>query len=219
METYPHTRLRNRLNGSLPRIGIRPIIDGRRNGVREAIEPNTIAIANLTAKLISENLRYSCGLPVETVVSETTIGGVAEAARCDEFFQQQHVGAVIDISYAFAYAAELMVMDPLMPRAIWGFNGSQRPGSIYLAAATAVAEQKGFPVFKIYGRDVQDMDDISIPDDVRTNSSSVCEMRDCACRNEGQILPFNGRRVYGNRGINSRSRLFPLLSRNEGGVY
>lgn len=184
MNAYQHTGLKNRLNNALPKIGIRAIIDGRRNGVREAIEPNTIAIANLTAKLISENLRYSNGLPVEVIVSETTIGGVAEAVRCDEYFRKQNVGAVIDISYAFAYASESMVMDPLLPRAVWGFNGSQRPGSIYLAAATALAEQKGFPVFKIYGHDVQDMDDISIPEDVRTKillfakcSTALAEMK------------------------------------------
>ncbi len=174
---YTHTGIKSRLNGEMPKIGIRAIIDGRRNGVREAIEENTMAIAKLTAELINKNLKYSTGESVKAIVSETTIGGVAEAVRCSEYFKIQNVGAIIDISYAFAYAAELMELDPHMPRAVWGFNGSQRPGSIYLAAMCAVSEQKGFPVFKIYGRNVQDMDDISIPTDI---ASQILQFAKCA---------------------------------------
>lgn len=148
------------------RIGIRVIVDGRCNGVREKIEAPTFILANLAKELIEKNLRHADGTPVECVVSSTAVGGVREAALVSDEFRRQNVGAVISVSRAFAYAAEIMEYDSRLPQAIWGFSGSERPGSIYLAAASAVAEQKGIPVFKIYGRDVQDADDLSIPEDV-----------------------------------------------------
>ena len=163
---YNHTGMRNRLNGDVPKVGIRAIIDGRRNGVRESLEDKTISLANLVAELISRELKHYTGQTVEAIVSETTIGGVAEAVRCSDYFRKQNVGAIIDVTYAWAYASELMEMDPMIPKAIWGFNGSQKPGAVYLAGAIAACEQKGFPVFKIYGKDLQDMENISIPEDV-----------------------------------------------------
>lgn len=150
----------------LPAIGIRAIIDGRRNGVREALEERSQSLAQLVADLISSTLQYRDGTAVRTVVSPGTIGGVREAVGCHRYFVSENVCAVLDISYAWAYAAEILVMERRWPKAIWGFNGSQRPGSVYLAGAIAAAEQKGLPIFKIYGRDVQDIDDISIPADV-----------------------------------------------------
>ncbi len=159
----------NRLQGSLPKIGIRPVIDGRRNGVRESLEEPIMAMAESCAALISENLRHACGLPVECVIADTTIGGVAEAARCAEKFQREGVGAVIDVTRCWCYGTEVMDMNPSIPRAIWGFNGTKKPGAVYLAGAAAAADQKGLPTFKIYGRDVQDETDFSIPGDVKEN--------------------------------------------------
>ncbi len=155
-----------RFLGELPKIGIRVIVDGRCNGVREKIEAPTFTLAKLAKELIEKKLRHSDGTPVECVISSTGVGGVREAALVSDEFRRQNVGAVISVSRAFAYAAEIMEYDSRLPQAIWGFSGSERPGSIYLAAASAVAEQKGIPVFKIYGRDVQDADDLSIPEDV-----------------------------------------------------
>lgn len=156
-----------RLNGTLPKIGIRPVIDGRRNGVRESLEGPIMKMAESAARLITENLRHASGHPVECVISDTTIGGVAEAVRCDEKFRREGVGAVLDVTRCWCYGAEVVDMNPHLPRAIWGFNGTKKPGAVYLAGAQAVLEQKGLPVFKIYGKDVQDEDDFSIPEDVR----------------------------------------------------
>lgn len=158
--------IQKRYVGESPKIGIRVVVDGRCNGVREQIEAPTFTLANLAKKLIEDNLRHADGEPVECVIGSTAVGGVREAALVSDEFRRQNVGAVLSVSRAFAYAAEIMEYDSRLPQAIWGFNGSERPGAVYLAAATAVAEQKGIPVFKIYGRDVQDADDLSIPDDV-----------------------------------------------------
>jgi len=156
-----------RLNGSLPKIGIRPVIDGRRNGVRESLEEPIMRMAESAAKLITENVQHTSGHPVQCVMADTTIGGVAEVARTDEKFRREGVGAVLDVTRCWCYGAEVVDMNPHLPRAIWGFNGTKKPGAVYLAGAQAVLEQKGFPVFKIYGKDVQDEDDFSIPEDVR----------------------------------------------------
>jgi L-fucose isomerase len=149
-----------------PSIGIRVIVDGRRNGVRERVEKPTRALADQVKKLIEANLRHPCGDPVEAVVSSVAIGGVYEAAKVSQEFSQRNVGAVISVTKAWAYASELLEMDGRLPQAIWGFNGSERPGAVFLAGAIAASEQKGLPVFKIYGRDVQDSTDDSIPNDV-----------------------------------------------------
>ena len=150
-----------------PKIGIRPIIDGRRGGIRESLEDMTMGLALRVAELYSENLRYSDGTPVECVIADTTIGGVAEAAAATEKFKSENVGAVISVTPCWCYGAETIDMDPLMPKAIWGFNGTERPGAVYLASALAGHNQKGLPAFGIYGSDVQDVTDSVIPDDVR----------------------------------------------------
>ncbi len=150
-----------------PKIGIRPIIDGRRGGIRESLEDMTMELALRVAELYSENLRYSDGTPVECVIADTTIGGVAEAAAATEKFKSENVGAVISVTPCWCYGAETIDMDPLMPKAIWGFNGTERPGAVYLASALAGHNQKGLPAFGIYGSDVQDVTDSVIPDDVR----------------------------------------------------
>ncbi len=162
-----HAEKKPRLIGSLPKIGIRPVIDGRREGVRESLEDQTMNMAKAAAKLIGESLKYGCGLPVECVIADTCIGGVAEAAMCAEKFQKEGVGVSLTVTPAWCYGAEVMDTDPLLPKAVWGFNGTERPGAVYLAAALAGYTQKGLPTFGIYGRDVQDADDESIPEDVR----------------------------------------------------
>ena len=149
-----------------PKIGIRVVVDGRCNGVREKIEAPTFALAQKAKELLESHVFHADGQPLECVIGSVGVGGVREAALVAQEFSQENVGAVISISRAFAYAAEVMVYDDQIPQAIWGFSGSERPGSVYLAAAVAVAEQKGVPIFKIYGQDVQDADDISVPQDV-----------------------------------------------------
>ncbi|NLM97036.1 MAG: L-fucose isomerase [Halanaerobiaceae bacterium] len=156
-----------RLNGSLPKIGIRPVIDGRRNGVRESLEEQTMNLAKAVEKLICENLRHSSGEKVECVIADSTIGGVAEAARCAEKFEKEGVGVSISVTPCWCYGSETIDMNPYYPKAIWGFNGSERPGAVYLASALAAHDQKGLPAFGIYGKDVQDADDTTIPTDVR----------------------------------------------------
>ncbi|MCB0045880.1 MAG: L-fucose isomerase [Caldilineaceae bacterium] len=156
----------NVLIGGMPKIGIRPTIDGRLGGVRESLEEQTMAMAQATAHLLSEKLRHYNGLPVECVIADSTIGGVAEAAACAEKFRREGVGVSITVTPCWCYGSETMDMDPHLPKAVWGFNGTERPGAVYLAAVSAAHNQKGLPVFNIYGRDVQDSDDRTIPADV-----------------------------------------------------
>ncbi len=157
----------NRLRNDLPRIGIRPTIDGRRRGVRESLETQTMNMAKAAAELISANVRHACGLPVECVIADTTIGGVAEATACAEKFKKMNVGVTLTVTPCWCYGAETMDMDPLTQKAVWGFNGTERPGAVYLAAVLAAHSQKGLPAFGIYGRDVQNAADTTIPADVR----------------------------------------------------
>ena len=157
----------NRLIGSMPKIGIRPTIDGRRRGVRESLEEQTMNMANNVAAFLSENLRHANGLPVECVIADTCIGGVAEAAQCAEKFAREGVGVSLTVTPAWCYGSETMDMDPLIPKAVWGFNGTERPGAVYLAAVLAAHNQKGLPAFGIYGRNVQDSGDTVIPTDVQ----------------------------------------------------
>jgi L-fucose/D-arabinose isomerase len=161
------TAPRNRLAGSLPKIGIRPAIDGRRRGVRESLEAQTMTMAKSVAELLSRGLRHANGLPVECIIADSCIGGVAEAARAAEKFQREGVGVSITVTPCWCYGAETMDMDPFTPKAVWGFNGTERPGAVYLAAVLAAHAQKGIPAFGIYGRDVQDTGTTQIPDDVR----------------------------------------------------
>jgi len=156
-----------RLIGTMPKIGIRPTIDGRRKGVRESLEVQTMGQAKAVAELLSANLRHPDGSPVECVISDTCIGGVAEAAQAAEKFAREGVGVSITVTPCWCYGSETMDMDPFMPKAVWGFNGTERPGAVYLAAVLAAHNQKGLPAFSIYGHDVQDSDDRSIPQDVQ----------------------------------------------------
>jgi L-fucose isomerase len=156
----------NKLVGDMPKIGIRPTIDGRLGGVRESLEEQTMNMAKSVAKLLSGNLRHANGLPVECVIADGTIGRVAESAQCAEKFKKEGVGLTLTITPCWCYGSETMDVDSLMPKAVWGFNGTERPGAVYLAAVLAGHSQKGLPAFSIYGRDVQDSDDTSIPDDV-----------------------------------------------------
>ncbi|MBN2652056.1 MAG: L-fucose isomerase [Spirochaetales bacterium] len=155
-----------RLNGDFPKVGIRPTIDGRRKGVRESLEVQTMNMAKSAAKLISDNLRYIDGSPVECVIADSTIGGVAEASACAEKFKRAGVGLTLTVTPCWCYGSETMDMDANMPKAVWGFNGTERPGAVYLAAVLAAHTQKGLPAFGIYGKEVQDADDTTIPADV-----------------------------------------------------
>ena len=159
---------KNRLIGSYPVIGIRPTIDGRRGPlkVRESLEVQTMNMAKNAAKLISENVFYSNGEPVKVVIADTTIGRVAEAAACADKFKKEGVDITLTVTPCWCYGSETMDMDPMTIKAVWGFNGTERPGAVYLAAVLAGHAQKGLPAFGIYGHDVQDLDDKTIPCDV-----------------------------------------------------
>jgi len=149
-----------------PKIGIRPIIDGRQGGIRESLEEKTMGLAHAVAKLISGNVKNGDGSPVECVVYDSTIGRVAEAADCAAKFELAGVGATISVTPCWCYGSETMDMHPTWPKAVWGFNGTERPGAVYLAAVLAAHAQKGLPAFGIYGHDVQDLPDNTIPADV-----------------------------------------------------
>ena len=153
--------------GEFPKVGIRPAIDGRRRGVRESLEGQVMAMAKSAAELISSSLKYASGKAVECVIADTAIGGVAEAAQCAEKFRKEGVGLSLTVTPCWCYGSETIDMDPVIPKAIWGFNGTERPGAVYLAAALAGHSQKGLPAFGIYGRHVQDAGDTSIPEDVK----------------------------------------------------
>jgi len=155
-----------RYNGDRPKVGIRPAIDGRLGGVRESLEERTMGMARSASKLIANHLRYVDGTAVECVIADTCIGGVAEAAACQSKFEKNGVGLTLTVTPCWCYGSETMDMDSSTPKAIWGFNGTERPGAVYLAAVLAAHAQKGIPAFGIYGRHVQDVDDVSVPDDV-----------------------------------------------------
>lgn len=150
-----------------PAIGIRPTIDGRQMGVRESLEDQTMNMAKSLADLLTSELKYADGTPVRCVIADTTIGRVAEAAACAEKFKREDVGVVITVTPCWCYGSETIDMDPHTPKAIWGFNGTERPGAVYLAAALAGHTQKGLPAFGIYGNDVMESSDTSIPEDVK----------------------------------------------------
>ena len=159
----------NRLVGDYPVIGIRPTIDGRRGvlKVRESLEEQTMNMARAAAKLFEENIRYSNGEPVKVIIADTTIGRVGESAACAEKFKKAGVDITLTVTPCWCYGAETMDMDPLTIKGVWGFNGTERPGAVYLASVLATHAQKGRPAFGIYGRDVQNADDTNIPADVR----------------------------------------------------
>ena len=149
-----------------PKIGIRPVIDGRQGGIRESLEEKTMNLAHAVAELISSNLHNGDGSAVECVVADTTIGRVAESAACAAKFEREGVGSTITVTSCWCYGSETMDMNPYYPKAVWGFNGTERPGAVYLAAVLAAHAQKGLPAFGIYGHDVQDLGDNTIPADV-----------------------------------------------------
>ncbi len=173
-----------RLIGTIPKIGIRPVIDGRRKGVRESLEVQTLTMAKTASQFLEKNLTHANGLPVECVIADHCIGGVAEAVMAEEKFRKEGVGLSLTVTPCWCYGTEVMDTDPIMPKAVWGFNGTERPGAVYLAAAIAGYNQKGLPTFSIYGRDVMDKDDNKIPEDVATklllwaqSGLAVAEMR------------------------------------------
>ena len=160
---------KSRLVGSYPVIGIRPTIDGRRGAldVRGSLEEQTMNMAKSAAKLFEENLKYSNGEPVKVVIADTTIGRVGESAACADKFRREGVDITVTVTPCWCYGAETMDMDPQTIKAVWGFNGTERPGAVYLASVLATHAQKGLPAFGIYGHDVQEADDTSIPEDVK----------------------------------------------------
>ena len=149
-----------------PKIGIRPVIDGRWGGIREGLENQTMTMAQNAKKLIEETLRYPDGTPVQCVIASRTIGGGAEAAACADEFSVQNVTATLSVTPCWCYGTETFDMDPKTIKAVWGFNGTERPGAVYLAAVMAAHAQRGLPAFSIYGHDVQEADDTTIPADV-----------------------------------------------------
>jgi L-fucose isomerase len=159
---------------SYPKIGIRPTIDGRYGGVRESLEDQVMNLANAAVALIESTLRYPDGTPVQCVLADSCIGGVAEAAACAEKFDREQVGVSLTVTPCWCYGSETMDMDPLRPKAIWGFNGTERPGAVYLAAVLAAHAQKGLPAFGIYGHEVQDAGDLTIPADVHEKLLRFC---------------------------------------------
>ncbi|MDW7690717.1 L-fucose isomerase [Flammeovirgaceae bacterium SG7u.111] len=158
---------KSRLRGRLPKIGIRPTIDGRLGGVRESLEQQTMDMANMVAEFLTSSLRHADGSAVECVIADSTIGRVPESVDCEEKFEREGVGLSITVTPCWCYGTETIDMHPTRPKAIWGFNGTERPGAVYLAAALAGHAQKGIPAFSIYSHDVQDSDDKSIPSDVQ----------------------------------------------------
>jgi len=150
-----------------PKIGIRPIIDGRLGGVRESLEETTMKMAKQVARLYESVLKYPDGKPVQCVIADTCIGGVVEASECRRKFEASNVGVSLSVTPCWCYGSETMDMNPVLPKAIWGFNGTERPGAVYLAATLAAHNQMGLPAFGIYGRDVQDLGDEAIPEDVK----------------------------------------------------
>ena len=160
---------KSRLIGDYPVIGIRPTIDGRRGvlKVRESLEEQTMNMAKSAAKLFKENLKYTNGEPVKVVIADTTIGRVAESAACADKFKKEGVDITLTVTPCWCYGAETMDMDPMTIKAVWGFNGTERPGAVYLASVLATHAQKGLPAFGIYGHDVCEADDTEIPEDVK----------------------------------------------------
>lgn len=154
-------------HGQYPKIGIRPVIDGRQFGVRESIEEQCMGLANAAKNLLESELCYADGTPVQCVIAPSTIGGGAEAAKAQAFFATQNVCATLSVTPCWCYGSETMDLDPLTVKAVWGFNGTERPGAVYLAAVMAAHAQRGLPAFSIYGKDVQDIGDTEIPEDVR----------------------------------------------------
>uniref|UniRef100_UPI003FEFAB5B L-fucose isomerase n=1 Tax=Phocaeicola sp. TaxID=2773926 RepID=UPI003FEFAB5B len=216
-----------------PKIGIRPTIDGRQGGIRESLEEKTMCLAKAVAELITNNLKNGDGSPVECVISDSTIGRVAEAAACAEKFEREGVGATITVTSCWCYGSETMDMNPYYPKAVWGFNGTERPGAVYLAAVLAAHAQKGLPAFGIYGHDVQDLADNTIPADVAEKllrfaraAQAVATMRGKSYLSMGSVAMgiagsiFNPDFLQEYLGIRAESvDLTEILRRIEEGIY
>ncbi len=177
-----------------PKIGIRPTIDGRWGGVRESLEDKTMAMANAAKELIEANVRYQDGTPAQCVISPCTIGGGAEAAKCADYFKTQNICATLAVTPCWCYGSETMDLSSDTIKAVWGFNGTERPGAVYLAAVMAAFAQRGLPAFSMYGHDVQDIEDNSVPDDVAEKmvrwakaAIAVGQMKDKAYVNLGGV--------------------------------
>ena len=192
---------KSRLIGDYPVIGIRPTIDGRRGfmQVRESLEDQTMNMAKSAAKLLEENLKYSNGEPVKVVIADTTIARVAEAAACADKFRKAGVDITLTVTPCWCYGAETMDTDPHTIKAVWGFNGTERPGAVYLASVLATHAQKGLPAFGIYGKDVKDADDTEIPEDVKDKL-----LRFGRAAVARQILFANRFYLYGYRWLDNR---------------
>ncbi|MBR5236804.1 MAG: L-fucose isomerase, partial [Clostridia bacterium] len=156
---------KNRYIGEYPVIGIRPVIDARRGSlkVRESLEEQTMNMAKTAARLITQNLQYSNGEAVKVIIADTTIGRVAEAAACEAKFKKENVAITLTVTPCWCYGSETIDMDPMTIKAVWGCNGTERPGAVYLASVLAAHAQKGLPAFGIYGHDVCEADDTTIP--------------------------------------------------------
>ena len=157
------------------KIGIRPVIDGRCGGIRESLEEQTMNMAKSAKALIESNCFYSDGTPVECVISNTTIGGSAEACKCEEQFATENVVATLTVTPCWCYGTEVIDLNPNTIKAVWGFNGTERPGAVFLACAVAASAQRGLPIFSIYGKDVQDIGDTVIPEDVKNKILSFAK--------------------------------------------
>lgn len=193
----------NRLIGSYPVIGIRPTIDGRRGAldVRGSLEKQTMEMAYGAKRLFEEELRYSNGEPVEVVIADSTIGRVGEAAACAEKFRRAGVDITLTVTPCWCYGAETMDMDPQTIKAVWGFNGTERPGAVYLASVLATHAQKGLPAFGIYGHDVQDADDRGDSGRCPGEASAVRPCCHSGSHHAGQVLFTDRISYHGNRRI------------------
>ena len=207
----------SRLIGSYPVIGIRPTIDGRRGAlkVRESLEEQTMNMAKSAAKLFTENLRYSNGEPVKVVIADTTIGRVGESAACADKFKKEGVDITLTVTPCWCYGSETMDQDPNTIKAVWGFNGTERPGAVYLASVLATHAQKGLPAFGIYGHDVLDADDTTIPADVEEKLASFRSCRSCSRYNERKVISPDRLYLHGYRRLHHRLTLHRGISRHE----
>lgn len=191
-----------------PKIGIRPIIDGRWGGVRESLEEKTMSMAKSAANLISSKLNYHDGTPVQCVISNTTIGGGAEAAACAEQFSSENVVATLSVTPCWCYGMETFDMSPNTIKAVWGYNGTERPGAVYLAAVMAAHAQRGIPAFSIYGHDVQDLADNSIPEDVAVKILSFARCAIAAGQMQGKAYVNLGGVSMGIAGSYCEAKIF-----------
>ena len=186
---------RRNLKGTVPmlsKIGIRPVIDGRQFGIRESLEVQTMNMAKAAAELISSKVRHASGEPMECVIADTTIGGIAESAACADKFATENIVATLTVTPCWCYVTQVIDENPNTIKAVWGFNGTERPGAVFLAAANSAYAQIGMPCFSIYGHDVKDADDTVIPSDVEEKilrfarcAAAVGDMKNKSCVNIG----------------------------------